>query len=184
MLHRAEDVGFIDVERQPLSGQLFQAKFKSDVKMSAITPDDRRLDFLISCKKTINRNSIQFAVEWLGENETFAKNINRIPILSFSLGGKPGQKMSVHIVISKEEFIKITGNIRELNIRNMSFRGKKYLTITREKLDNCRHRVGSPNKIPVCSIYTNTEYFIFEIEDFYQAIMTEYKEVNGVNRWF
>ncbi len=184
LIKRSEAIGFIDVERQPLSGQLFQAKYKSDVKLSAITPDERRLDFIASCKKTLNRDKIQFAVDWLTENEEYGRNMGRIPILSFSLGGKPGQKLSVHIVISNEEFVKITGNIRELNIQDLKFRGKKYMTMTREKLDKCRHRVGARDKIYVCSIFPGKEYFIFELEDFYQAIMTEYREINDVNRWY
>lgn len=182
---RANEVGFIGAERQPLSGSLPMAKYKSDATMSLLTPDQRNLQFLVSCKRTMKKDQITFQIYWLTENEEFADAINKIPVLSFAMGGKPGQKLNVYIVISQHEFIKITGNERELVLVPMRFRGKKQLSFTKKKLDACRYKNGQPKKIPVSSFWAKDQwYYVFRIEEFYKAIMTTYEESNVLNKWF
>jgi len=182
---RAEELGFINPERQPLSGQLFQAKYKSDATMSALMPDQRLLEILISCKCTIKKDHLTFCVEWLEENERFASNVNKIPILSFKMGGKPGQKLTVYVVISHEDFIKITGNDRSIVIVPMKFRGKKQMSFTKKKLDACRYKNGQPNKIPVSSFIGNEKlYYVFRLEEFHKAIMVTYEKEKTKKGWF
>jgi len=182
---RATDIGFIEPERQPLSGQLPQAKYKSDVTMGLLTPDNRDLRFLVSCKRTMAKGKITFQIAWLAENEEFASAVNKIPVLGFTMGGKPGQKRDFYIVISREDYIKITGNERDIVVVSMQFRGKKQLSFTKKKLDACRYKNGQPKKIPVSSFFGDDGwYYVFRLEEFYNAIMVEYEYINTVNQWF
>ena len=182
---RANGIGFMNAERQPLSGAGPNPKWKSDATMSLLTPDKRELKFLVSCKRTMVKGQITFVVAWLTENEDFAKYMMKIPVLSFTMGGKPGQKRDFYIVIGRQDYINITGNERDIVIVPMRFRGKKQLSFTKKKLDACRYKNGQPKKIPVSSFWANERwYYVFRLEEFYDAIMVEYDEINLSNQWF
>jgi hypothetical protein len=186
---RLHNLGFINLERQPLSGAYRQLDRKSDIVGSIILSDGFRADFMIECKRTMKKQQIIIKSEWLSKNEELAESNNRISILLFALGGKPGQKLIVYSIIRKSDFISLSGNMEMLSLKKLKRRGNKQQTIRRNMLDESKRRVGLKNApdgmyFGAMTFINNSEYIILEIDELVACLLSCSEKNKPDERWF
>lgn len=128
--------GFTDTRKQPLSGAIpNRPEMAGDHFPTFYTDDGHVYKFALSAKRTA-KTSINFATEWMTEIIGIAEKVDRIPIVMFALHGRP--RIINYVVIPEEYFIGMVGNMGEdeLIISNVSFYGKKYITMKKSFLEN------------------------------------------------